>query len=167
MFIRELGVFDTGKIPPKTKGNVPIYGGNGIMGFTDKANVEENTIIIGRVGVQCGNVKIAKQKVFVSDNALTFVVNKEFNPVYVYYILSAIDLNEYHTGSSQPLITQSIVGSLEIKNIPSIDNQNKIAKILSSIDEQIERNNVMIQKIPFFNTTKYSVEIIGGNRYES
>ena len=74
MLVKNLGVFGTGKIPPIDNGKIPIYGGNGIMGYTNVSNAEKDTIIIGRVGANCGNVNIVKENCYISDNALTFNV---------------------------------------------------------------------------------------------
>ena len=36
----------------------PVYGGNGIIGYSDRYLLEEPTIIVGRVGEYCGNIKM-------------------------------------------------------------------------------------------------------------
>jgi len=42
--------FGNGKTRPKTEGEFPVYGGNGILGYVSQSNYEGETIIIGRVG---------------------------------------------------------------------------------------------------------------------
>jgi type I restriction enzyme S subunit len=37
--------------------NFPVFGGNGIMGYTDKYNCSGDTLVIGRVGAKCGNIR--------------------------------------------------------------------------------------------------------------
>ena len=58
-------------LPAKTmvKGEVPVFGGNGITGFHDTVNVEKPTVVIGRVGALCGNVHLTPPKAWVTDNA--------------------------------------------------------------------------------------------------
>ena len=50
-----------------------------------------------------------------------------------------LDLHHHHIGAAQPLMTQDIIGNFDIK-IPSLPTQQKIANILSSLDDKIEVN---------------------------
>ena len=59
--LEQLIDFRNGKAIKKTDGGIPIYGGNGVLGYSDKSNYE-NTLIIGRVGAYCGSVHIEKDK---------------------------------------------------------------------------------------------------------
>lgn len=129
-----------GKSRPKTKGHVPVYGGNGILDYTDQFNVQGETIIIGRVGAYCGATYFENNKLWVSDNAL-FAKTKEnhFGP-FLFYLLKNKKLNQYAGGSSHPLLTQSRLNDLEIK-LPPLSEQKAIAEILSSLDDKIELNN--------------------------
>lgn len=40
---------------PTSKGTIPVYGGNGILDYTNTANMQSG-VVIGRVGVYCGSV---------------------------------------------------------------------------------------------------------------
>ncbi len=62
--------FGNGKRKPKSDGDVPIFGGNGILGYSSESNYERETIIIGRVGAYCGSVYYHDKPIWVSDNAL-------------------------------------------------------------------------------------------------
>jgi type I restriction enzyme S subunit len=50
-------------------GHIPVYGGNGITGYHNHANVLEPTIVIGRVGYHCGSVHLTEGAAWVTDNA--------------------------------------------------------------------------------------------------
>ena len=52
------------------EGIYEVYGGNGLMGFCNKKNVDGVNIIIGRVGALCGNVRLISESKFITDNAL-------------------------------------------------------------------------------------------------
>lgn len=56
MKLEEYIEFKNGKKRPKEIGSIPIYGGNGILGYTNKSNTLKNNLIIGRVGAYCGCV---------------------------------------------------------------------------------------------------------------
>lgn len=130
--------FKNGKKRPKTFGKFPIYGGNGILGYTDEWN-NENCVVIGRVGAYCGSVFREYSKCWVSDNAICGISNNN-NIEYLYYLLSSLQLNYRHIGTSQPLLTQEILNNIQVK-LPPYIIQNKIALILRSLDDKIELNN--------------------------
>ena len=43
--LNELLNFNNGRIAPKEQGDIPIYGGNGILGFTNESNYENILIM--------------------------------------------------------------------------------------------------------------------------
>lgn len=132
--------FKNGKIAPKNPGNIPIYGGNGILGFTNESNYE-NIIVIGRVGAYCGSVHIEKGKCWVSDNAIAGVHKQIESNEYNYYLLKCISLNKKQIGSSQPLLTQGILNNIDVNVYSNVKSRAKIASILSALDSKIKLNN--------------------------
>ena len=134
----DITIMRNGKKRPNTQGTYPVYGGNGIMDYTDCYNAE-NTIIVGRVGAYCGNVYQCKNKCWVSDNAISVSANELVDDNYLYYLMSSLDFHHHHIGGAQPLITQDIIGGFEI-SLPSLEEQRRIAGILGAIDDKIENN---------------------------
>lgn len=123
------------------KGIIPVYGSNGIIGYTDDLNAPENSIIIGRVGANAGSVFYSLKKHWVSDNAISVVPNvNKVNPFYLYYALFNLDLNRLVEGSAQPLINQSILNSFEI-SVPSLSVQTSVIEKIRVFDEKIAINN--------------------------
>lgn len=134
----DITIMRNGKKRPNTQGTYPVYGGNGIMDYTDCYNAE-NTIIVGRVGAYCGNVYQCKNKCWVSDNAISVSANELVDDNYLYYLMSSLDFHHHHIGGAQPLITQDIIGGFEI-SLPPLEEQRRIAGILGAIDDKIENN---------------------------
>lgn len=123
------------------KGIIPVYGSNGIIGYTDNLNSPENSIIIGRVGANAGSVFYSFKKHWVSDNAISVVPNiNKINSFYLYYALYSLDLNRLVEGSAQPLLNQSILNSLQI-SVPPLSVQNSIVQKIRAFDEKIAVNN--------------------------
>jgi type I restriction enzyme S subunit len=146
--------FKNGKIAPKEIGNIPIYGGNGILGYTNKSNYE-NIMIIGRVGAYCGSVHIEKGKCWVSDNAIAGIHKNLDSNYYNYYLLKSLDLNKYQIGSSQPLLTQGILNLIEIKIHKNFKNQIEIGDLVSKLDSKIELNNCINTELEAMTKTLY------------
>ncbi len=105
--LEEIISIKNGKSRPKNSGNIPIYGGNGILGFAGSSNVTGRSIIIGRVGAYCGAVYFEENDIWVSDNALYAKIKNGNNDVFVYYLLKFSNLNQFAAGSSHPLLTQT------------------------------------------------------------
>lgn len=139
----EVCSFSTGDGRKSNGGSYPIYGGNGIMGYTDDSN-NSNCIIIGRVGAYCGNVYYEKGKCWITDNAITLTSNEYIR--FLYYLLKTLNLPARRIGTSQPLITQTILKNIDVI-LPDIEEQKAIADVLSSFDDKIELNNKIIKNL--------------------
>jgi len=129
--------FYNGKKRPYIKGNIPVFGGNGILDYCNSFNSQGESIIIGRVGEYCGNVNYYNGFCWISDNAILVKAKEELNVKYLYYCLINVKLREFQVGSSQPLITQEILKNIIIP-LPPLPEQKAIAEVLSSIDDKID-----------------------------
>ncbi len=134
----EIGTFGNGKVRPQKQGDIPIYGGNGILGYCDEYNYCGETIIVGRVGAYCGSVYYENRPIWVSDNALALKPKNNYNTKFIYYLLKKYNLNEYAEGSSHPLVTQTLLNAIEIIFTDDIEKQKHIASFLSSLDDKID-----------------------------
>lgn len=136
--LREAIHFKNGKKRPTSEGNIPVYGGNGVLGYAGELNYE-HCIIIGRVGAYCGSVYLEERKCWVSDNAIAAVPSGDNDTKFFYYLLKGLHLNERHIGTSQPLLTQEILNKINCE-VPSYPDQQRIAELLSSLDRKINVN---------------------------
>ena len=134
----EIATFGNGKVRPQKQGDIPIYGGNGILGYCDEYNYCGETVIVGRVGAYCGSVYYENRPIWVSDNALALKPKNNYNTKFIYYLLKKYNLNEYAEGSSHPLVTQTLLNAIEIIFTDDIEEQIRIASILSSLDDKID-----------------------------
>lgn len=118
---------------------VPVYGGNGILGYTNRFMIDNETIVIGRVGEYCGSIHKTQKSSWVTDNALyALAIEKhKVNLDFLTYYLAFINLNKFKKESGQPLMTQTIVYSISCP-LPPLPEQQKIAEILSTVDERLE-----------------------------
>lgn len=138
------------------EGIYEVYGGNGLMGYCNKKNVNGFNIIIGRVGALCGNVRLISESKYITDNAL--ILNCFDNALYpyMYIMLKAANLNNLNTSNAQPLITGSKVLNVSLP-IPPLSEQQSITDYLdrkcSEIDELISIKQQKIEKLKDYNNS--------------
>ena len=134
----EITNMKNGKKRPQNNGVFPVYGGNGIMDYSDSYNAE-NVVIIGRVGAYCGCVYKCESKCWVSDNAISIFAKDIADTQFLYYLMTTLDFHHHHIGGAQPLMTQDIIGDFTV-SIPPLAIQHQIIQILKSLDDKIEVN---------------------------
>ena len=113
----EISEFKNGKATKLSNGIIPVYGGNGIVGYTETSNAE-NVIVIGRVGINCGSAFLEPNKCWINDNAM-MAIPKSNNIYFLYWLIKSLDLNGQSEGSGQPLLTQAILNQQDCL-IPSL-----------------------------------------------
>ena len=120
------------------KGSHPVYGGNGISGYHNAYNLDGDFIIIGRVGVYCGNVRLVSGKFWLTDNAfqLFFDTNKQ-TPIFVEYMLTLLDLHQYANKAAQPVISNQTLKDVGVL-YPPISLQQQFAEKVEAIEKQKE-----------------------------
>ena len=111
--LSELMTFGNGKSRPKTDGTIPVYGGNGVLSYTDQYNIE-NAILIGRVGAYCGSVYLEQGICWVSDNAIFAKSKVSTDEFFDYFLLKSLNLFNHHVGTGQQLLTQEILNNIEV-----------------------------------------------------
>ena len=120
------------------QGHYPIYGGNGITGYTVDYNIKEPTIVIGRVGFYCGSVYLVKEKAWVSDNAFTITIHKDiFYKKYLYYLIQFLNLRKYSNSTAQPVISGKTIYPIHVI-IPPINEQHRIVSKIEEIFTQLD-----------------------------
>lgn len=129
--------------------SVPVYGGNGLVGFTTRPMVHVKSVVIGRVGALCGNVHLSPPRVWITDNALLVKMTSDiYLPSYMALALEHENLNDRADRTAQPLITGGMVGSLRLPAPPRSEQLAVVSRIRSyqenatglmyEIDEAIE-----------------------------
>ena len=128
------------------QGLYPVYGGNGLRGFTGSYNHDGDYILIGRQGALCGNVRKVTGKTYVTEHAIAVCASKEHETTFLQHLFQKMRLGQYSDQSAQPGLAVNKLLRLNI-NVPSKNEQGKIAKILSLIDERITTQNKIIEKL--------------------
>ena len=117
-------------------GEYPVFGGNGLRGFTDRFNHDGEYTLIGRQGALCGNVNFAVGKSYFTEHAIAVRADQKNQTRFLYYLFSTMDLGQYSGQSAQPGLA---VGNLvELKStLPDKQEQEKISGFLTALDTLI------------------------------
>lgn len=135
-------------------GRYPVYGGNGLRGYTDSYNFEGECAIIGRQGAYCGNVRYFKGKAFMTEHAIVVVPNEKNVAGYLALKFSLIDLKRYQGQSAQPGLSVKTLTEVDI-DLPDKCTQEKVFAVINSIDSKIEVNNKIISELESMAKTIY------------
>ena len=111
-------------------GNYPVYGGNGLRGFTSEFTHNGTYVLIGRQGALCGNINYAIEKFWASEHAVVATPTKPVDTFWLGEMLRAMNLNQYSIAAAQPGLSVELVGRLGIP-LPPLAEQMAIAAYLT------------------------------------
>jgi type I restriction enzyme, S subunit len=98
-----------GKMLDKTSfsdsGANPVFGGAGVMGFSDLSNSEGFVITVGRVGAYCGQYFWHQGRAWVNNNAsLVSPINPD-DSCWLFLWLKNVDMDLIKKGAAQPFVS--------------------------------------------------------------
>lgn len=122
------------------EGRFPVFGGNGLRGYTNEMNFDGECAIIGRQGAFCGNVRFYSGQAYMTEHAVVVQANEHHSTRYLAYLLSTMHLGRLSAQSAQPGLSVKTL-SKQIVCMPSLDVQNKVSALLSTLDTKIDAND--------------------------
>jgi type I restriction enzyme S subunit len=129
---------------PSDNAVFPVFGGNGVIGWSSQSNSDGENIIIGRVGAKCGCVHYYNGNCWITDNALyTKEHKRDYDKRFMAVLLRYIGLERLRSKTGQPLISQGPIHSLKAK-IPGINDQKVIAILANTWDTSIGKTEKLI-----------------------
>ena len=136
--------FTSGKTKPKDTAaepsderTIPVYGGNGVLGYSADNLLSEEVLILGRVGEYCGCAHLTAPVSWVTDNALYAKEEKRsVNRTYIRNHFEHLNLNQYSNKMGQPLITQGIINRVKF-GLPSREEQDELAYAFETLDTRV------------------------------
>ena len=135
----EVLTFQRGYDLPKSEmngGDIPVAGSNGVIGYHNQYTTKGPGITIGR----SGNIGVPRfyEDNFWAHNTTLFVKDFHGNDEkFMYYFLQTVDFTQFNTGSAVPSLNRNHIHELSIF-IPPLKEQERIASILSSLDDKID-----------------------------
>lgn len=126
-------------------GDFPVYGGNGLRGFTTTYTHQGDYVLIGRQGALCGNITRVSSKFFASEHAVVVTVNKDIDVDWLSQKLNYMNLNQYSEASAQPGLAVAKILRLCITK-PQHNEQIEMGKRLLALDNKMIAEETLLQK---------------------
>lgn len=149
-FLTEISALNYGDNLPSSElksSGYKVFGANGFIGFNDKYNLEKATVLISCRGEYSGTINLVPAKTFVTNNSIPVVLkNDETDTTFLFYKLQTLRKDQIVSGSAQPQVTINDLKKVKLKVPVEIDEQRKIARILSTADAVIEKTRAAIAK---------------------
>ena len=126
-------------------GGIPVFGTGGYMTSVDECLYDGETTFIGRKG-SINKPFYYNGKFWTVD---TLFYTHSFNgitPKFTYCLFQAINWLKYNEASGVPSLSKDTIEKIKI-NIPGLEEQNKIAKLMFALDERITTQNKIIDKL--------------------
>ncbi|MGI2201962.1 restriction endonuclease subunit S [Shewanella baltica] len=126
-------------------GIYPVVGTGGITGHTNSYLHEGYTSVIGRKG-SINNPSFIFSRFWAIDTTYFASNYTNTNPKWFFYLLQNIDLTQYNEASGVPSLNRDTLYSIPFIS-PPLSEQQKIAAILTSVDDVIEKTQAQIDKL--------------------
>ncbi|HHI5410854.1 TPA: restriction endonuclease subunit S [Vibrio metoecus] len=121
----------------------PVFGTNGLIGYTDRALVNSAGIIVGRKGVYRG-VHYSDTPFYVIDTAFYFKPKVEMSIHWAFYSIYALDINGMQTGSAIPSTSRDDFYAITVI-FPDEDTQESFQSLINQLN--VYKKNLANQAI--------------------
>lgn len=127
-------------------GKYPVYGGNGLRGYTDSYTNEGSYVLIGRQGALCGNINYAHGKFFASEHAVVvYTHEKDENNTWLGETLRTANFNRLSASAAQPGLAVSVL-NFQMIPYPPKDIREKIGVYLDAKLSAIDKRMTVLEK---------------------
>ncbi|ACS79728.1 restriction endonuclease subunit S [Maridesulfovibrio salexigens] len=145
--LTQLASIHYGKSPSSTKAEestIPIIGTGGQTGWGKDSLFEGPATVVGRKGT-LGNPLYVETPFWPIDTTYAVLPYKNIHAKWLYYSLADCDLEKLNEATGVPSINRDYLGRIKISFV-EFPQQRKIAKILTTVDNQIEKTEELIAK---------------------
>lgn len=124
----------------------PVYGADSIVGYIDEFQHKEKYISIVKDGSGVGRLNLCQSNssILGTLTSLKSKNKKQYDLVWLYYLLNTVDFSVYVKGAGIPHIYYSDFKN-EIVPVPNPKEQQKIASCLASLDDLIESHSQKLE----------------------
>jgi type I restriction enzyme S subunit len=145
-------------------GDYPVFGGNGLRGYTTTFTHDGNYVLIGRQGALCGNINYAQGQFWASEHAVVVLPIGPVETKWLGELLRTMNLNQYSVSAAQPGLSVEMISNLSIPQ-PPLQEQRTIAASLNRetgrIDTLTTKLRESISKLREYRTALISAAVTG------
>jgi type I restriction enzyme, S subunit len=120
----------------ESAGAYPVYGGNGLRGYTSSFTHSGEFVLIGRQGALCGNINYATGRFFASEHAVVASARKSVDVTWLGEMMRTMNLNQYSVSAAQPGLSVELIGNVRTIYAP-LKEQRRLAGFLSDQSETL------------------------------
>ena len=117
-------------------GTYPVYGANGVVGYLDNYNTENEAIYIIKDGSGVGSTSYVTGKCSATGTLNILRAKEGYSLQYLYYMLKVFNFEPYKTGMAIPHIYFKDYGKAKVV-CPTYKEQLQYARLLSAIDKRL------------------------------
>ena len=126
----------------EASGENPVFGGNGLRGYTGTYTHDGEYVLIGRQGALCGNINYASGRFWASEHAVVVAPREPVNVRWLGELLRFMNLNQHSVAAAQPGLALERIVDLRIP-VPPLHVQQRIGEML---DRETARIDALIEK---------------------
>jgi type I restriction enzyme S subunit len=127
---------------PTDEFQIPVIGGNGILGYTNRVTHDFSVPLVTCRGSRCGLMQWGSNPCWVSNNAMAvFFKGGMGDNRFLFHYLRSMNFDSVITGSAQPQITITNLSKLELK-LPPLKVQVAIGNLLDDIEGKLSENRL-------------------------
>ena len=130
-------------------------GGNGLRGYTESYNTSGHYSIVGRQGALCGCLNIENGDFYATEHAVVVDAYGIVPTTFIYYFLTALNLNQYATATAQPGLAVSNIIEVMFP-LPPIQEQQRIVEQIKLIMPLVNKYEQSRSKLDSLNKTIYT-----------
>jgi len=119
-------------------GDYPVYGGNGLRGYTSAYTHDGEYVLIGRQGALCGNVHRVRGQFWASEHCAVATCVEDVSVDWCAALIEAMGLKRHSETAAQPGLAVERILRLAVP-CPPLAEQEAIAHKLSVTHEDIDR----------------------------
>ena len=124
----------------------PTYNANGLVGYSDFFAFNREYITIVKDGAGVGRVRLVNGMTNFISTMMGIINRENSNIVFLNYIFKSINFNKFITGSTIPHIYFKNYSNIIIK-LPNLNEQQKIAEVLTACDDEINLLNLKLENL--------------------